>query len=79
MALRKSRKEEKVPEEKVPDKCLSIIILDFIIYAHEKYYPQIFSEGCKYIEENIKTKNYIDEELKWESDSDSDSDSENEE
>ena len=39
--------------------------------------PQIFLEECKYAKENIKTKNYIDDELKSESDSDSDSDSDN--
>ena len=33
---------KKIPEEKVPQKCLSIIILDSIIYAYEKYYPQVF-------------------------------------
>ena len=55
---------EKIPEEKVPHKCLSIIILDSIIYAYEKYYPQIFLQECKYAKERIKTKNYIDEELK---------------
>ena len=36
-------------------------------------FPQIFLEECKYVEENIKTKNYIDKELKLESDSNSDS------
>ena len=36
---------------------------------------QIFLEECKYVKENIKTKNYIDKELKSESDSDSDSNS----
>ena len=66
---------KKVPEEKIPHKCLSIIILDSIIYAYEKYYPQIFLEECKYAKENIKTKNYVDKELKSESDSNSDSDS----
>ena len=65
---------KKIPEEKVPHKCLSIIILDSIIYAYEKYYPQIFLEECKYAKENIKTKNYIDEELKSESESDIDTD-----
>ena len=30
---------KKVPEEKIPDICLSIIILDSIIYAYEKYCP----------------------------------------
>ena len=51
------------------------IILDSIIYAYEKYYPQVFLEECKYAKENTKTKNYIDNELKSESDSNSDSDS----
>ena len=72
---------KKIPEEKVPHKCLSIIILDSVIYAYEKYYPQTFLEECKYVKENIKSKNYTDMELESESDndsySDSDSDSDN--
>ena len=55
---------------------MSIIILDSVLYAHEKYHPKIFLEECKYAKENIKTKNYIDNELKSESDSDSDVDHE---
>ena len=65
---------KKIPEEKVPHKCLSIIILDSVIYAYEKYHPQTFLEECKYVKEKIKTNNYIDEELKSESDTDSDND-----
>ena len=61
-------------EGKVPHKCLSIIILDSVLYAYEKYYPQTFLEECKYMKENVETKNYIDIELESESDSDSDSD-----
>ena len=56
-----------------------MIILDSAIYAYEKYHPQIFLEECKYGKENMKTKNYIDKELKSESDGDSDSDTNNEE
>ena len=41
-------KSKKVPEEKVPCKCLSIIILDSVLYAYEKYHPQTFLEECKY-------------------------------
>ena len=71
----------KIPKVKVPHKCLSIVILDSVIYAHEKYYPQTFLEECKYVKENIKSKNYTDMELESESDndsySDSDSDSDN--
>ena len=62
---------KKIPEEKIPHKCLSIIILDSVLYAYEKYHPQIFLEECRYAKENIKTKNYIDKEFKSESDSDS--------
>ena len=66
---------KKLPEEKIPYKSLSIIILDYILYAYEKYHTQIFLEESKYAKENVKTKNYIDKELKSESDSDSDTDS----
>ena len=64
-----------MPEEKVPHKCLSIIILDSVLYAYEKYHPQIFLEECKYMRENVKTKNYIDMELESKSGSDSVTDS----
>ena len=65
---------KKIPEEKIPHKCLSVITLDSVIYAYEKYYTQVFLEECKYVQEKVKTKNYIDDELKSESDSDSDND-----
>ena len=68
---------KKIPEEKVPHKCLSIIILDSVIYAYEKYHPQTFLEECKYVKEKIKTNNYTDKELESESVSDSNSDSDN--
>ena len=66
---------KKVLEEKIPHECLSIIILESVLYAYEKQHPQIFLEECKYAKRYIKTKNYIDKELKSESDSDSNSDS----
>ena len=60
-----NKKESKeIPEEKIPHKCLTVIILESIIYAFEKCYPQVFLEECKYEQEKIKTNNYIDEELK---------------
>ena len=64
-----------MPEEKVPHKCLSIRILDSVLYAYKKYYPQTFLEECKYMRENVKTKNYIDMELESKSGSDSNTDS----
>ena len=76
---------KKMPKEKAPCKCLSIIMIDSVIKANKKYYPQILSEECKYIQEKIKIENYINEDLEnSESDSntnnetESDSDSNNE-
>ena len=66
-----------IPEEKVTHKCLSILTLDSVIFAYEKYHPQTFLEECIYVKENIKTKNYIDEESKSDSDTDSDTGSDN--
>ena len=54
---------KKMPKEKVPCKCLSIIMLDSVIESDEKYYPQTFLEECKYVPEKIKFENYINEEL----------------
>ena len=42
------KESKKIPEEKIPCRCLSIIILDSVLYAYEKYHLQIFSEECKY-------------------------------
>ena len=47
---------KEVPEEKVPHKCLSVIILDSVLYAYEKYYPRIFLEQCRSVKKNIKTR-----------------------
>ena len=68
---------KKMPKEKAPCKCLSIIMLDSVIKANKKYYPQTLLEECKYVQEKIKTENYIDEDLeKSESDSDSNDETE---
>ena len=37
--------------------------VDSVIKANKKYYPQTFLEECKYVQEKIKTENYIDEDL----------------
>ena len=63
---------KKIPKEKVPCKCVSIIMLDSVIESDEMYYPQTFLEECKYAQEKINFESYIDEEL----DSDSENDNE---
>ena len=37
------------PKEKASCKCLSIIMIDSVIKANKKYYPQTLLEECKYI------------------------------
>ena len=64
----KNFRNNKIPKEKVPCKCLSVIMLDSVIESDEKYYPQTFLEECKHVQEKIKFKNYIDEELDSHSD-----------
>ena len=47
---------KKIPEERVPHKCLSIIILESVIYSYEKHHPQTFLEECKYAKRKDKNK-----------------------
>ena len=63
---------KKMPKEKTPCKCLSIVMLDSVIKANKKCYPQTLLEERKYLQEKIKTENHTDDDLeKIESDSDS--------
>ena len=64
--------DKKVPKKKSPCKSLSIIILDSVIKANKKYYTQTLLEECKYMHEKIKTKNYLDDDLKSDNESDND-------
>ena len=50
------KESKKIPEEKVPCKCLSIIIIDFVLYVYEKYHPQTFLEECKYKQQKEQQK-----------------------
>ena len=63
---------KKMPKEKAQCMYLWIIMLDSVIKANKKYYPQTLLEECKYVKESIKIENIIDADLeKSESDSDS--------
>ena len=54
---------KKMPKEKAQCKYLSIIMVDSVIKANKKYYPQTLLEECKYDQEKIKMKNLIDDDL----------------
>ena len=56
---------------------LTIIMLNSVIKANKKYYPQKILEECKYVQEKMKIESHIDEDLeKRESDSDSNDETE---
>ena len=69
---------KKMPKEKVPCKCLSIIMLDSVIKAKKNYYPQTILEECKYEQEKIKMQNFIDDDLEKSESDESDSGSNDE-
>ena len=68
---------KKMPKEKAPCKCLSIIMLDSVIKAKKKYYPQTLLEECKYEPKKIKMENLTDDDLENSSADVSDSESDN--
>ena len=48
-----------MPKEKAPCKCLSIIMINSVIKANKKYYPQTLLEECKYTQEKIKIRTIL--------------------
>ena len=66
-----------VPKEKGPCKCLPIIILDSVVKAEKKHYPQTLLEECKYEPKKIKMENLTDDDLEGISSDESDSEPDN--
>ena len=66
-----------VPKEKAPCKCLSIIMLDSVVKAKKKRYPQTLLEECKYKPKKIKMENLTDDDLEKSSFDKSDNDADN--
>ena len=54
---------KKCQKEKHHANCLSVIMLDSVIKAKKKYYPQTLFEECKYKQKRIKTEKLIDDDL----------------
>ena len=73
--------KQKLPKEKAPCKCLSIVMVDSVIKAKKKYYPQTLLEEYKYEQGRIKIENLIDDDLEKneseESGSETESDTDN--
>ena len=54
---------KKIPKENASYKCLPLIILDSVIRANEKYYPQTLLEECKYEIKKNKMENFVNDDL----------------
>ena len=54
---------KEVPKEDASYKCLSLIVLDFVIRVSKNYYPQTLLEECKYVIRNSKMENLINDDL----------------
>ena len=67
---------KKMPKDEAPCKCLSIIMLDFVVKAKKKYYPETILEECKYEKERIKIENLTDHDLEKSESDESDSETE---
>ena len=68
----------KIPEENASCKCLSLIILDSVIRANKKNYPQTLLEECKYEIKKNKMENLINDDLDLSSSDESDNEFDNE-
>ena len=64
-------KVKKMPKEKAPCKCLSIIILDSVIKANKEYYSQTLLGERKYKQEKKLIDDYLEKSESDKSDSDS--------
>ena len=52
-----------MPKEKAPCNCLTVIMLDSVIKAKKKLYPQTLLEECKYEQKRVITENLTDDDL----------------
>ena len=69
---------KKILKENASYKCLSLIMLDSVIRANKKYYPEILLEECKYEIRKNKTENLINDDLDLSSSDESGDGSDNE-
>ena len=60
----------KIPKEGSQIICLSVILIDSVFRSGKNYYPQVFSEECKYIFKEKKIAKYVIVDKKISSESD---------
>ena len=64
---------QKIPKENGSYECLSLIMLESVIKANKKHYPQTVLEDCKYEIKKGKMENLINNDLDASSSDESDS------
>ena len=69
---------KKVPKENASYKCLSLIMLEFVIRVDKRCYPQTLLEECKYVIRKNKMRNVVNDNLDLSSCDESDNESDNE-
>ena len=60
-------RDKEIPKVRSNYACLAVISIDFVLKKDKNYYPQIFSEECKYIEKEKKVIRYITDYLQFSS------------
>ena len=70
--------DKKVPKENASYKCISLIMLDFVIRVNKKCYPQTLLEECKYVIRKNEMENLINNDLSLSSSDESENESDNE-
>ena len=68
---------KKIPKENASNKCLSLIMVEFVIRENKKYYPQTLLEECKYEIKKNKMGNLISHDLDPSSSDESDNEFDN--
>ena len=68
---------KKKTKENASYNCLSVIMLDSVIRANKKYYPQTLLDVCKYEIKKNKMQNLINDDFDLSSSDESDSESDN--
>ena len=76
--VNKNFQGKKVPKENASYKCISLIVLNSVIRASKKYYPQTLLEECKYVIRKNKMENLINNDLSLSSSNESDTEDDNE-
>ena len=69
---------QKIPKGNASYKCLSLVMLDSVIRANKKYYPQTLLEECKHEIKKNKMENLINDDLNPSLSDESDNESGNE-